>query len=112
LYYYRQHDAQIYGGIMNLDLDTMATRGEGILKLIKVLETEGVEQLGPIVKDPEIFAETKTYCHWLKQKNVTFYEVLSSSISIQLKLKALLYLKFNMFATLALRTKWAIDKIF
>lgn len=111
LYDYRQHDSQIYGGILNFKSKTIKYRADRILKVINTLRDNSVQRLeiGPdklCLLDP-----IEEFYKILAMDNVTFSYILFTKISLGLKARALIYKKLSFGGVLALKLKWKFDRL-
>lgn len=108
LYYYRQHDNQTYGGILNFSQEIVEFRANRILRLINVLEKDLENSLMRNVNEKDVFREVKDFNQSLATSSLTLFEILKKSVSSELKIKLILYKKLPFLTPMATRIKWLL----
>jgi len=111
LYYYRQHNKQVFGGILNFDSEVVSFRAERMLNVIDVIEHERTKRLISRINDEDFFNEIRHFYGLLAQKKLNFGEIVRSDVPLEFKLKLLVYKKLSFFAPRIVRLKWFFDKI-
>jgi glycosyltransferase involved in cell wall biosynthesis len=111
LYYYRQHDNQVYGGILNFDKEVITFRAKRMLKLIEVIKHEQTKRLISGIKDKDFFKDIGSFYRLLAEEKLKLWYIITSGIPFKLKLKLLVYKKLTLLAPLIVRSKWQLDKI-
>jgi len=111
LYYYRQHDNQTYGGILNFDSEVLAFRAGRMLKLIDVIKHEQSKRLIRDIEDEEFFNDIQIFYNLLADERAGLRHIVTSGITGELKLKLLVYKKLNRLAPSIIKLKWFLDKI-
>lgn len=111
LYYYRQHNKQVFGGILNFDSEVVSFRAERMLNVIDVIEHERTKRLISRINDEDFFNEIRHFYGLLAQKKLNFGEIVKSDVPLEFKLKLLVYKKLSSLAPLIMRLKWFLDKI-
>ena len=106
LYFYRQHDKQTFGGIMNYKSDVVVFRSKRILKLIEVLKEQNV-----IINDgnKSIFNNMINYYETLSKDNISILEILNSNNSLASKIKIILIKKVPYIVKYLTILKWKLD---
>lgn len=111
LYFYRQHQNQTYGGILNFDKKIIRFRARRILKLIEVFKQES-ERLGYDFRTDNLLDDIRKFNELLTLDTLSWRDIMVSDIGIKLKLKALIYRKMYFIAPLVLRFKWWFDNFY
>lgn len=110
LYYYRQHDRQTYGGILNFDNGIIEYRAQRMLNLIRELKDnwERFDFALDIGLDDFFFSIEEYYKSLSGKKGVM--DVFGSKMPVSMKLKFILLKKFNYALPLLTRLKWLYDR--
>jgi len=108
LYFYRQHNNQTFGGIINYSKDRVIFRAKRLLKLIDVLENEPRVMEG---FDRSIFDNARNYNVLLSMENLSIIDVATSGLSFQQKIKIVLTRNFTRLAKHMTILKWKLDDI-
>lgn len=111
LYYYRQHDNQVYGGILNFKKDTVIFRANRILKLIETIINEPTSRLVSNTDNKNIFKEIELFYVELAKNDLKIIDIIKADLPLELKLKLTIYRKLSFIASFAVRLKWAIDSL-
>jgi len=110
-YKYRQHSEQTFGGILNFRPDIVLFRAKRIIKLIDVLKNNAQVFCMDILDMEKLLNEQKEFNDILCKEKVSFLNIITSKISITLKIKGILYKKLYFIAPFTLKIKWYYDKI-
>lgn len=110
LYYYRQHNNQVYGGILNFDEEILTFRAKGMLKLIDIIEQEQTKRLTSETKEKDFFKDIRSFYRLLARGKLKLCDIMTSDIPVKLKLKLLVYKKFNLLAPSIIKLKWLLDR--
>jgi glycosyltransferase involved in cell wall biosynthesis len=110
LYYYRQHDNQTFGGILDFNAEIVLFRAQRMLALIEVIEHEGTERLAGGTSDADLFDEMRRFYGLLARQNVNLREIVKSDLPLEFRVKVLLYKKLPFLAPLIVRLKWHLNK--
>ena len=110
LYYYRQHDNQTFGGILDFNAEIVLFRSQRMLALIDVIEHEETERVVSGTSDADLFDEMRCFYGLLARQNVNLREIVKSDIPLEFRAKLLLYKKLPFLAPLIVRLKWRLDK--
>ncbi len=105
LYYYRQHEDQVFQGVLNFSKSTMQFRANRMLKLIAAFEKE-TDRLG--LRDDHVFDYMKSY-YGLMAECAGVLKILKSELTVTDKVKVTLLSRFPIFARWATLIKWKID---
>lgn len=111
LYYYRQHNNQTYGGILNFKKDVVIFRAKRMLHYINVLEAKNELYFPSINCKREVFADVKTYYELLSKQRVGYFDIFQAKCHFSLKFKLLIYKKISSLAPCLIKVKWAYDKM-
>lgn len=106
IYLYRQHQNQVFGGILNYSKDKVIFRANRLIKLIDIIENEQ-SYLIENIKEP--FKDMKVYLK-LQSNQSSIFTIIGSSLSIVKKLKLILIVHFPSLATAITKIKWQLDK--
>lgn len=104
LYLYRQHQGQDYGGIINYERSMVVLRAQRSEIIISILEQRYAE----LVKDID-FSKAKNALK-LQTSQASILKILSSELTIPLKIKISLMLHFPKVASVFTRVKWKLDE--
>ena len=110
LYYYRQHDNQVFGGILNFSSEVVSFRAKRMLKLIDVIVNEQIELLAPETNDAGFFDGMRHFYELLARQTVNFIDIFKSEMPLEFRLKLIIYKKLSFLAPLMIRLKWFLDK--
>jgi glycosyltransferase involved in cell wall biosynthesis len=110
LYYYRQHDNQVFGGILNFDSEVVSFRAKRMLKFIDVIVNEQTELLVPGTNGADFFDVMRHFYELLARQTVNFVDIFKSEMPLEFRLKLIIYRKFSFLAPLMIRLKWFLDK--
>ncbi len=105
IYLYRQHENQVFGGILNYDIDKVIFRANRLIKLIDIIENEQKYLIADI---EEPFVEMKPYLT-LQIEQGSILEIIGTKIDLKSKIRLLLILHFPNLAIFALKLKWKLD---
>lgn len=111
LYFYRQHQNQTYGGILNFDKKIVQFRARRILKLIEVFKQES-ERVGYDFRTDDLLDDVKKFNELLALDTLSWRDIMVSDMCIKLKFKALIYRKMYFIAPFVLRFKWWFDNFY
>jgi len=110
LYYYRQHNNQTYGGILNFEDQIISFRAKRMLSLIDVIEKEQTKRLISGIKDEDFFKDIQSFYRLLAREKLKLWDIMKTDIPVELKLKLLVYKKFNFLAPSIMKLKWLLDR--
>jgi len=110
LYHYRQHDNQVFGGILNFSSEVVSFRAKRMLKLIDVIVNEQIELLAPETNDAGFFDGMRHFYELLARQTVNFIDIFKSEMPLEFRLKLIIYKKLSFLAPLMIRLKWFLDK--
>ena len=105
IYLYRQHENQVFGGILNYAPDRVVFRANRLIKLIDIIENEQKYLISGI---NEPFAKMKLYLA-LQVEQGSIPEIIGTPIDLKNKIRLLLILHFPNLATFATKVKWKLD---
>ncbi len=105
VYLYRQHENQVFGGILNYDSDRVVFRANRLIKLINIIENEQ-KYLIEDINEP--FVKMKLYLD-LQTRQGSIVEIISTKIDLKSKIKLMLILHFPSLAISATKLKWRLD---
>ncbi len=111
LYYYRQHNNQAYGGILNFKKDTIVFRAKRNLELIKTMKNEPSNRLVSSTDNEDIFRESELFNTLLAKDDLRITDIIKADLPLSFKLKLMIYRKLGFIASLAVRLKWKIDRL-
>ena len=111
LYYYRQHDNQAFGGILNFNSEVVSFRAKRMLDFIDVIVNEQTELLVQGTNDAAFFDGMRHFYELLTRKKVNLVEIFKSKIPLEFRLKLIIYKKLSFLAPLIIRLKWFLDKM-
>lgn len=111
LYSYRQHNNQIFGGILNFGNNAVKHKANIALGSINVLRQEAVNRLEIKPDNLYILDSIEEFYKILAKDTVTLNHILSAKISLGLKTRALIYKKLSFCGSLALKLKWKFDRL-
>ena len=106
VYYYRQHENQTFGGIVNFNKDVVVFRANRQLKLIDVLKEEKRVINGYSV---DIFDKAKLFNTLMAKDKVSLWEIFKSDLCFLLKVKLALIKKFPLLAKNTAIFKWKLE---
>lgn len=106
IYLYRQHENQVFGGILNYDRDKVVFRAKRLIKLIDIIENER-SYLIDGANNP--LDEMKVYLG-LQSLSSSKLEILFSKIIFLKKMKLLLMMYYPSLASWITKLKWYMDK--
>ena len=110
LYYYRQHNNQVFGGILNFDSEIVSFRAKRMLKLIDVIAHEQPERLLSGINDVDFFHTIRRFYRLSAQRKVSLGEIVKLDAPLEFRLKLFLYKKLSFLAPQIIRLKWFLDK--
>lgn len=110
LYYYRQHDNQVFGGILNFNSEVVSFRAKRMLKFIDVIVNEQTELLVPGTNDAGFFDGVMHFYELMARQTVNFIDIFKSEMPMELRLKLIIYKKLSFLAPLMIKLKWFLDK--
>jgi len=110
LYYYRQHNDQVFGGVLNFESDIVLFRARRMLQLIDVIKHEQTKRLVSGKDDENIFGHIRCFYELLAKETLSLGEIITSCTPLEFKAKLLLYRKLSFLAPLIVRLKWSFDK--
>ena len=105
IYLYRQHENQVFGGILNYDIDRVVFRANRLIKLIDIIENE---QRYLIEDINEPFVKMKSYLD-LQTKKGSIVDIMGAKIDLANKIKLMLIVHFPTLAIFATKLKWKLD---
>lgn len=105
VYLYRQHENQVFGGILNYDIDRVVFRANRLIKLVSIIENEQ-KYLIEDINEP--FVKMKLYLD-LQTRQGSIVEIISTKIDLKSKIKLMLILHFPSLAISATKLKWRLD---
>lgn len=108
LYFYRQHQNQTYGGIMNFEKEIVRFRARRMLKLIEVFKKES-ERMGYDFRVDNLLDDIRKFNEMLTLDSLSWRDILVSGICIKLKIKAIIFRKIYYIGPFLLRFKWWFD---
>ncbi len=106
LYFYRQHDNQTFGGIINFNKDVVVYRAKRILKLIKVIENEPRILCNELMID---FSAIKFFNELLSKEFLSWKMALFSKLNYSLKMKLIFYRFYPTLCSSLIKLKWFFD---
>ena len=109
LYCYRQHNNQVFGGILNFDSEVVSFRAKRMLDLIDFLGHEQAKRLVSGINYEDFFSEIRHFYRLLDKKKLNLGEIIKSDVPLEFRLKLILYKKLSFLAPLILRLKWFLD---
>jgi glycosyltransferase involved in cell wall biosynthesis len=109
LYYYRQHDNQAYGGVLNFSEQIVNFRARRMLKLIDVIKEEKTRQLMSGISDADFFDGIKNFYGLLARQTLNFIDIFKYEMPLEFRLKLIIYKKLSFLAPLIIRLKWFLD---
>ena len=110
LYYYRQQDNQVYGGILNFSEHILTFRAKRMLKLIDVIKEEKTRRLISGIEDQDFFEDISSFYRLLAREKLRLWDIMTPALPVRLKLKLLVYRKFNFIAPSLIKMKWLLDR--
>lgn len=110
LYYYRQHNNQTFGGILNFNSDLVSFRARRMLEFIDVVTYEQTRRLVSGINDTAFFDTMRHFYGLLAQEKVSLGEIVRLDTPVEFRLKVLVYKKLSFLTPLTLRLKWSFDK--
>ena len=110
LYYYRQHDNQAFGGILNFNKQIVIFRAKRMLKFIEAIEQDRTKRLTAGIERPDFLGEITSFYRLLAQEKLSLSDIVRPAIPAGLKLKLLIYKKLSFLAIPLLKLKWLLDK--
>lgn len=110
LYYYRQHNDQAFGGVLNFESDTVSFRARRMLQLMDVIRHEQTKRLVSEIDGQNTFGHAKRFYELLAQETLNLGEIITSRVPLGCKAKLLIYRKLRFLAPLIVRLKWSFDK--
>jgi glycosyltransferase involved in cell wall biosynthesis len=111
LYYYRQHNNQVFGGILNYNQQIVIFRANRMLKFIEAIEQDQTKRLTSGIKEPDFFGKITSFYRLLAQEKLRLRDILRPALPAGLKLKLLVYKKLSFLAKPLLKLKWLLDRI-
>ena len=111
LYYYRQHNNQTYGGILNFDSEVVSFRARRMLKLIDVIEHEQTKRLIRGLESDYFFRDIRSFYRLLADGQLKLWDILNADIPIKLRSKLFVYRKLGFLAPAIVRFKWRLDRL-
>lgn len=106
IYLYRQHINQIFGGILNYDIDKVTFRASRLIKLINIIESEQNYLIDGLDRP---FDSMKKYLD-LQVSKASILKILYSQVSFLKKIKLILIMHSPRIATTVTKLKWWFDK--
>lgn len=110
LYYYRQHNKQVFGGILNFNSEVVSFRAKRMLKFIDVIVNEKTELLVPGTNNAGFFNGVRRFYELMARQTINFLDIFKSDMPMQFRLKLIIYKKLSFLAPLIIRLKWLLDK--
>ncbi len=110
LYYYRQHNNQVFGGILNFKSEIVSFRARRMLRLIDVIEHGQTKRLISGMNDENYFDEVKLFYEMLAKETVHLGEIAVSGMPLEFKVKLLVYRKLSFLAPHLTKLKWLLDR--
>ena len=110
LYYYRQHDNQVYGGILNFSEQIVNFRARRMLKLIDLLKEEKTGRLISGIEEKSYFEDIASFYKLLAREKLRLWDIMTPALPMRLKLKLLVYRKFSFVAPWLVKIKWLLDR--
>lgn len=110
LYYYRQHDNQAFGGILNFNHEIVSFRAQRMLRLIEVIKHEQTKRLISGMNEEDSLDKVRHFYELLAKETLNLGEIAVSGIHLKFKIKLLLYRKMRFIVPLIVRLKWFLDK--
>ncbi len=106
IYLYRQHQNQVFGGILNYEKTRVIFRANRLIKLIYIIENEQ-KYLIEGIENP--FNSMKEYLY-LQASTSSIKDIFNSRISFIKKMKLLLIIHMPFIAITITKLKWQLDK--
>jgi len=110
LYYYRQHNNQAFGGVLNFNKQTVIFRAKRMQKLIQAIEQDPTKRLTAGIEEQDFFSDISCYYTLLARDRLGLRDIIGPAIPTGLKFKLLVYKKFSFFAPSLLKLKWLLDR--
>jgi len=110
LYYYRQHNNQVFGGVLNFNSEVVSFRALRMLEFIDVITHEETKRLVSGINNTAFFDTMRLFYGLLARDRVSLGEIVKLDIPLEFRLKLFFYKKLNFLTPMIVRSKWFIDK--
>ena len=110
LYYYRQHDNQTFGGVLNFSSNVVSFRARRMLEFMNVIMHESSGRLVSGMNNEAFFDTMRKFYSMMAQEKVRLGQIIRLDIPLEFRLKLFIYKKLSFLAPLMVRWKWSFDK--